>query len=80
MHWQNQNSKFLRGTGEEHWDKLKKFPKQHIEMWHRFSFSITAITITVTMITKLTLVIQIEIKITKQHIEMWHRFYSQSRI
>ena len=29
---------FVRGTGEEHWDKLKKFPKQHIEMWHRSHF------------------------------------------
>jgi hypothetical protein len=25
---------FARGKGEEHWDKVKKSPKEQIEMWH----------------------------------------------
>eukprot|EP00090_Calanus_glacialis_P029233 TRINITY_DN46922_c0_g1_i1.p1 TRINITY_DN46922_c0_g1~~TRINITY_DN46922_c0_g1_i1.p1 ORF type:complete len:201 (-),score=44.51 TRINITY_DN46922_c0_g1_i1:78-635(-) len=25
---------FARGKGEEHWEQVIKFPKQHIEMWH----------------------------------------------
>ena len=25
---------FARGSGQDHWDEVKKFRKQHIQKWH----------------------------------------------
>jgi hypothetical protein len=25
---------FARGSGQEHWEEVKKFSKQHIQKWH----------------------------------------------
>ena len=27
-------SMFARGKGEEHWQQILKYAKQHVEMWH----------------------------------------------
>ena len=30
---------FARGSGQEHWDEVKKFRKQHIQKWHELQGS-----------------------------------------